>query len=207
MSTQVLSDADQELLNEIEPFRFFLRGRMLNAGCGKRNINLNTDVVRLDINPDFAVNLDLVADIHFLPFATNSFDSLLSIAVLEHTKYAWDVVREFNRVLRPGGYAVVAIPFFQPQHGEPQDFVRFTKQGICALMEWGKFKVVDIQGVHSFGYTAEWIAREFLAIHPHWRHIFWPIRRFIFPLMRQGKLLREPVENMRSGYYVIGEKV
>ncbi|SRR6266498_1550817 len=206
MSGQISID-DQELFDELRPFQHWLKGRILNAGCGKRNIEFNTNAVRLDINPSFASNLDLTADAHFLPFRDNSFDSILSVAVLEHTKYAWDVVREFNRVLRPGGYALIAIPFFQPQHGAPQDFVRFTQHGIRALMEWGKFKVIDVQGVHSFGYTAEWIAREFLITYPGWRHIFWPIRQFVFPFMRQGKLLSKPVENMRSGYYAVGEKV
>jgi SAM-dependent methyltransferase len=197
---------DSELANELAPFRHWLHGHILNAGCGKRYINLGDDVVRLDVNPRFATAVDVIADVHHLPFADNTFDSIVSIAVLEHTRYSWEVAQEFYRVLKPGGTAVVAIPFMQPQHGVPQDFVRYTQQGICALMEWANFTVLEVKGVHSAGYTVEWFLRDLLKEYPRIRRMMWPVRRFVFPRLRQSKYLNHPVESIRSAYYVVARK-
>lgn len=197
---------DIELVQELSPYRHWLTGRILNAGCGKRFIDLGEDSVRLDIDPQFSVAADLLADVHCLPFANSTFDSVVSIAVLEHTRYAWDVAREFRRVLRPGGVAVVAIPFFQPLHGAPNDFVRFTGTGIHALMEWAGFEVLEVRGVHTLGYTVEWILREILRENRLLRRIMYPVRRTIFPPLRNGRLLRNNVESLRSAYYVVAQK-
>lgn len=195
-----------ELVQELMPYRHWLNGRILNAGCGKRFINLGKKSVRLDIDPVFATAVDLIADVHYLPFANSTFDSLVSVAVLEHTRYAWEVAREFMRVLKPGGVAVVAIPFMQPRHGEPDDYVRFTDTGIRALMEWAGFVVIEVRGVHTLGYTVEWLLREVLSERPMLRQVMYPLRRVIFPLLRKGQLLSQPVENLRSAYYVVARK-
>ena len=141
--------------------------------------------MRLDVNSAFAVAIDVQADVHQLPFGECAFDSVVSIAVLEHTKYAWEVAREFHRVLKPEGIAVVAIPFLQPRHGAPEDYVRFTDTGIRALMEWGGFDVIDVQPVHTLGYTAEWVLREILNEHALLRHLMYPIRLNYIPATAQ----------------------
>ncbi len=47
------------------------------------------------------------ADAHELPFPDASFDSCISLQVLEHVKSPQRVVREISRVLRPGGRFLV----------------------------------------------------------------------------------------------------
>ncbi|MCC7208162.1 MAG: class I SAM-dependent methyltransferase [Anaerolineae bacterium] len=195
-----------ELVNELRPYRQWINGKTLNAGCGKRFVNLGTETIRLDLNPRFASSVDVVADVHRLPFADNTFDTVLSIAVLEHTRFAWEVAREFHRVLRSGGTAIVAIPFMQPQHGAPNDFVRFTGEGIRALMEWAHFEVVLVRGCHSVGYVTEWFFRELTRENVLLRRLMLPIRRTVFPLMRQGKLMSHTIENLTSAYYVVARK-
>jgi ubiquinone/menaquinone biosynthesis C-methylase UbiE len=44
-----------------------------------------------------------------LPFADSSFDLVFSHGVIHHTPHAADAVREFHRVLRPGGTALVMV--------------------------------------------------------------------------------------------------
>lgn len=54
------------------------------------------------------------ADIHKLPFADNSFDVVLCNHVLEHVDDDILAMREINRVLKTGGYAILQVPFFHP---------------------------------------------------------------------------------------------
>jgi SAM-dependent methyltransferase len=197
---------DEELASEIQPFRHWLSGSVLNAGCGRRWLDLGPTSFRVDIDREFAVDIDVISDVHNLPFNSKCFDSILSIAVLEHTKYAWVVAQEFYRVLKVGGVAVVCIPFMQPIHGAPQDYVRFTGEGIRMLMEWAGFHVIQVRGVHSLGFTIEWILREILNEHRYWRYMLWPLRRTVFPLLRKGYIFPKPVLNMQSAFYIVADK-
>lgn len=53
-------------------------------------------------------------DIHKIPFPENTFDVVLCNHVLEHVKDDIAAMREINRVLKPGGWAILQIPFFAP---------------------------------------------------------------------------------------------
>ena len=52
------------------------------------------------------------ADVTALPFATARFDAVLSLDVLEHVPDYRAALREFARVLRPGGTCVLSVPFY-----------------------------------------------------------------------------------------------
>lgn len=53
-------------------------------------------------------------DIHRIPFKDNSFDAVLCNHVLEHVQDDIKAMSEICRVLRPGGFAVLQVPFFNP---------------------------------------------------------------------------------------------
>lgn len=53
-------------------------------------------------------------DIHEMPFQDNSFDVVLCNHVLEHVESDITALKEIQRVLRPGGYAILQVPFFSP---------------------------------------------------------------------------------------------
>ena len=50
-----------------------------------------------------------VGDIEHMPFPDNSFDVVISLAVVEYLESDEQALREIRRVLRPGGRAVIAI--------------------------------------------------------------------------------------------------
>ncbi|HLZ16169.1 MAG TPA: methyltransferase domain-containing protein [Cyclobacteriaceae bacterium] len=53
-------------------------------------------------------------DIHQIPFPENYFDAILCNHVLEHVRDDIQVMNEFYRVLKPGGWAILQVPFFNP---------------------------------------------------------------------------------------------
>lgn len=53
-------------------------------------------------------------DIHEIPFDENTFDVVLCNHVLEHVKDDIKALHEISRVLKPGGFAILQVPFFNP---------------------------------------------------------------------------------------------
>lgn len=108
----------------------------------------NVEYKILDPVPDYAP--DIVGDIHALPLADNSVDAIICIAVLEHVEDPLLALREIHRVLKPGGYCFLYVPFLFYYHAEIgyyQDFWRFTEDGVRNL---GKnFAVAEFQSVRG----------------------------------------------------------
>lgn len=75
---------------------------------------------------------DVVGDVLSLPVADASMDVVLCEHVLEHVLDPMRGAREIERVLRPGGVALVKVPFNYPWHGGYVDFFRFTPAGYLA---------------------------------------------------------------------------
>jgi ubiquinone/menaquinone biosynthesis C-methylase UbiE len=107
--------------------------RVLDAGCGAgdfktpiRNV-LGRKYVGLDLRGPRA---DVLADASRLPFSDESFDGVLSYAMLQYLPDPFAGMREFARVLKPGGVGIVTVGF-----GEPfvHDLFRVTHLGMIAL--------------------------------------------------------------------------
>ncbi len=95
--------------------------KVLDAGCGhgnyiidefRRNIGW---AVGVDLAPEFTAKnicLDEIRylDLAALPLADNSFDVCLSLWALEHLPDPQAVLREIYRVIKPGGYFLLATP-------------------------------------------------------------------------------------------------
>lgn len=90
---------------------------------------------------------DLVLDVRAMPeIADASFDAVFCSGVLEHVDDCHAAVRECARILRPGGFFLVGVPFQQRLHRVPQDFWRFTEFGIRYLL-----RAFTIEAVEAIG--------------------------------------------------------
>jgi SAM-dependent methyltransferase len=95
--------------------------------------------VNVDLCPFPGVNV--VADVEGLPFADGSVAAIECDAVLEHVQRPSKAVAECARVLRPGGFMHVVVPFCHPFHEYPRDYQRWTLDGLKELLRG--FEIVD----------------------------------------------------------------
>ena len=64
------------------------------------------------MDPTLEYHPDIVGDIHALPFQDSSQEAIICLAVLEHVEDPWLACRELWRVLKPGGYCLIYVPFY-----------------------------------------------------------------------------------------------
>lgn len=85
------------------------------------------------------------------------YETVLCLSVLEHTLDPWVVARGCAEALKPGGTLIVSAPFCHAYHPHPEDYWRFTPDGLAALfgknIEWDTVSVigtVDRVGIYKW---------------------------------------------------------
>ena len=124
-----------------------VRGRLLDAGCGKQPFRpwygpLAERCVAVDLAP--LDGLDARGRLDALPFRSATFDVVLATEVLEHVDDAEPATAELFRVLAPGGHALVTVPFLYPTHEAPFDYRRLTHFGLADLLRRHGFEDVAV---------------------------------------------------------------
>ena len=183
----------------------------LGSGSGAFDHYLSPEIktIKLDIKP--CPQVEVIADAHWLPFATSSIDIVYSIAVLEHVKKPWKVAEEIHRVLRPGGYVVVELPFLNVIHDE-HDYFRFTDKGIKSLFDERRFEPILEQvgsGGGSFLPVFLWsYFQQFIPTRPL-KALWRSAARFLFSPLKYLDLLIDKSPDLRltaNSFSFIGRK-
>ena len=116
--------------------------RLLDLGCGPRDQATPAGYFGLDyVGIDFdSANADIHADAHAIPFQNESFDAVVSYAVVEHLYNPFVAVAEVARVLRSGGI------FFGAVCGEPfhDSYFHHTAFGVMSVMREAGFHVTRL---------------------------------------------------------------
>ena len=66
--------------------------------------------------------LDIVSDITNIPLPDHSVDAIMCTEVLEHVPDPVAVIKEFKRLVKPGGYLLITSPFTSLTHFAPYHF-------------------------------------------------------------------------------------
>ncbi|HEY0863454.1 MAG TPA: class I SAM-dependent methyltransferase [Lacunisphaera sp.] len=134
--------------------------RVLDAGCGTggllrrlRGARPHWTLTGLDFSP-LACELArertggevVQGSIAALPFADGQFDALTSCDVVCQVTDPAQAVREFHRVLRPGGHVVLTMPAYQWMYSyhdrEVGNLRRYRRGEVNALLEGAGFRIV-----------------------------------------------------------------
>lgn len=133
---------------------------LLDIGCGiKPYKDIFAPYVKLHIGVDHEEtlhdksNIDRFGTAYEIPSNDGEFDCALCTAVLEHLEEPDKAIKETNRVLREGGYAIYTVPLFWHLHEEPRDFYRYTKYGLKYLFEKNGFEIVELKPLSGFCVT------------------------------------------------------
>ena len=147
--TLVVVDHVRRTLEQLPP-----DAKILDVGAGGRRIAPGITTLDAIAGPE----VDIVGDVHSMPVGDNGYDCVFCTGTLEHVEDPWRAIAEIYRVTRPGGIVHIDVPFIQGFHADPNDYWRFTIDGLKLLCK--SFEELE-SGVH-IGPTCGmvWVARE-----------------------------------------------
>lgn len=109
---------------EFKQFAGLAQGHVLDFGCGNgdlveylsaqgcqmEGIELDEPRIRNNLKPSVASKITLYDGSQTLPFASASFDCIVSTEVIEHVPDIARYISEFARILKPGGRVFITTP-------------------------------------------------------------------------------------------------
>ena len=136
-------------LKELSPL---IRGKTLDVGCGsmpyKNWFPKVIEYIGIDIEVKNYADYILDED-QLWPFQDCEFDTILSFQVFEHVKNLKLVQNEVDRVLKSNGIVLLTVPFCAYEHGSPNDYRRFSREGIKQLFP--SYEVLKIKTEGGIG--------------------------------------------------------
>jgi len=183
---------------------------ILNIGSGPDHLSAREDVINMDIFP--FKNVDVLADATDMPIVDKSVDLIICVAMLEHVPKPQAVIHECMRVLRPGGLMISYLPFIQPGHAAPDDYLRWAPAGVLLMPDGFEVVKTGIGAGPTSGFL--WVFEEWVAmlLSLGSRRIHDIILLLIMPVLSPLKLLdicmeRLPnADKIASGFYVVARK-
>lgn len=198
------------LLDQLAAIAPRAHGRLLDVGCGEKPYeDIFRPYVREYIGVEYEATFstthsssrsskpDVYYDGKVLPFESQSFDTVISIQVLEHTPHPQTVVNEMARVAKKSALVVVSAPFSFRLHEEPFDYFRYSPHGLRAMFEsaglvvdgiWNERDLWSVIGHKINSYLAFRVARiesiaQALGKHGHEGARSAPARLWTLPLV------------------------
>ena len=183
-------------LSQIEPGK-----KLLDAGCGKQIykahcahlIYKSQDFGKYDgkgsgeglQTADWQYgHLDYVGDIWNVQEQDNTFDVILCTDVFEHIPYPNETLREFSRLLKPGGTLLLTAPFASLPHMQPYYFYSgFSKDYYAYFLNEYGFESISIT---NNGNAFEFVAQELLRSN---EFIDSNVIRFLYRMLAYGFLV------------------
>lgn len=120
--------------------------KILDAGGGLVDRASLLEVLgdRTVIDLQKGLNVDVVGDIHALPFANASFDLISLFMVMEHLHDPLIAIKECQRVLRPRGLIIGTTVQYWHTHAHPNDYFRYTRFGLEHIFKAAKLPINKI---------------------------------------------------------------
>lgn len=167
----------QPLLQELEKEE---EGKLLDVGCGTGNIlyrlvNGKRELYGIDLSENMVeeskkrMGRDAhikVADAEHIPYADNTFDTLVCNASFHHYPHPEEVLREMKRVLKNGGKLLIGEGYvIQPlrmllnlsfRFSDSGDFHTYGKNEFIRMLKDSEFQITEVKktSCHTMLYIA-----------------------------------------------------
>ena len=166
-----------DLLRHHVPDKKFL-SPMLDVGCGggeflgrirdlvdKRfGVDYNYDSLKDWKNPS---GLVAVANAKQLPYKDDSFSLISAVDILEHLDYDAQTLREFYRLLRPGGWLLLCVPAFMALFGKHDElfghYRRYSNKELQKTVSSMGFFVKKTTYIQPLFFLPLWIKRHLFS--------------------------------------------
>ena len=196
----------------------YARGTLVDLGCGRvplyglyRHLVDSVTCVDWAHSPHGTRHLDVEADLSRpLPFPQAAFDTVILSDVLEHVPEPQHLWAEMARLLRPGGHALLNVPFLYGLHELPNDYGRYTSFALRRMADEAGFEIEILQTVGgSLHVLADIVAK-------HLAHV--PVLGAPFAVALQGlvgcldglrwgqRFAALSAERFPSGYFVVARR-
>jgi SAM-dependent methyltransferase len=157
--------------------------------------------VRFDIVPRKGMT-DVVGDALWLPLRQGAFHCVVASEVLEHVPDPQCFVAEIERVLAPGGFVIITVPFMFHRHADPLDCWRPTADTLFRLFASFAEVTVTAQGnrLHSM---SDLLTTAFYPVP-----VLFPLRLFNHLLVRLPRALTaaDRGSTAPSGFMLVARK-
>ena len=132
----------------------YVKGNTLDIGAGnllykKRLLNKCSSYTSCDKYSNHS-NIDDLFDIKKLGYKSNLFETVFCNQVLEHVDDTQQAIKEIKRVLKPNGVLILGTPFYFYLHSLPNDYFRFSNEGIKKILKDQKFKIIYQQSICGY---------------------------------------------------------
>ena len=123
----------------------------LDLGCGGGGYGKVLEKIGYEwIGCDYSnKRAPLLADAHSLPFVDESFDFVISLAVLEHLRYPPVALREVFRTMKPGATFLGSVTYLTPFH-DAASYYNMTHEGVYSSLRDAGFEVDIVAGEKQY---------------------------------------------------------
>jgi SAM-dependent methyltransferase len=150
----------KSLLKAVTELKAIIGGQVLDIGCGVMpykdyllESNRISKYIGIDIEPTnyhHHLKPDYYWDGKKIPLETNSVDWVIATEFLEHYFNTQAILKEIQRVLKPGGKLFFTVPCIWTLHESPNDEYRFTPYSLNKHFSLAGFKESDIKALGGF---------------------------------------------------------
>lgn len=124
-------------------------GKILDLGGDRRSgyhelIGGDYEIDVVNINKDAGADFCFDLEKKF-PIASESYEAVLCMNVLEHIFNYKNVLEESFRIIKDEGVFTGVVPFMFNVHGSPDDYFRFTGAALGRLLKETGFRDVEIK--------------------------------------------------------------
>jgi len=121
--------------------------------------------------------VDKVLDLHDIDLPSESVGTVLCLDTLEHVEYPRKALEEIERIVKPGGIAVISSVMCFHIHDYPFDYWRFTPEAFRSILKPFPDSFVGFAGEEKFPHTVVGIGfkgafpqiSEFNRRYEHWK--------------------------------------